>query len=216
MIAVCAPTFGRPPDFVHPTPIYDVAKEIGGITPFTGGTSPHDRSRGLIQARAMQTEADAFLWIDDDIKATREQCLALVQAFRELPRGAQTLTGVYVCRHLASQGKVAFNFNLTPPDEGELDVRFGEAGDIYPITSHGFGFCIVKRQCFDTSTAPACEYEGLDAQAWWLPEVVERQHLGEDRSFTYRVWNRHKRLQLDDPMYVDTRLCVEHGGYRIL
>lgn len=207
-IAVCAPTFGRGPEWEHPTPIHEVAQLLGGMTAFTGGCSPHDRSRGLIQARAMQTDAEAFLWVDDDIRATREQCLQLAGSF-ESQQDAATMTGVYVCRHLAAVGRVAFNFNPLVTPGQDLDLRFGSAGRIHPVTSHGFGFCIVNRRCLEAIAAPECQYEGIPARAWFLPVVVEGEHLGEDRSFTYRV----ARAEL--PMYVDSRLCVEHAGWRV-
>jgi hypothetical protein len=178
----------------------------------------------MIQARAMQTEAEAFFWIDSDIRATIEQCRALVDAWEEVRRiGAQTVTGVYVCRHHASQGEVAFNFNLRIPQEGEPDfeVKFGPEGELFRITSHGFGFCIISRECLEKMVVPACEYEeGIAAKAWWLPEVVAGAHLGEDRSFTWRIMRAWARGLLPAqglgwPMYLDSRICVEHAGWRV-
>lgn len=212
-IAVCAPTFGRPVDFVHPTNVDAIAQELGGMMAFTGGTSPHDRSRGMLQARALQTDADAFFWIDDDIKATREQCVDLANRF-VAAQPAKTFTGIYVCRHQARMGRLALNVNFITPKEGNLDVSFGPSGGIYPITSHGFGFCIVSRACLDEMEVPRCEYEkGIPAKAWWLPEVVGGLHLGEDRSFTWRV--SKTTVGVWNLMLADTRICVEHDGWKV-
>lgn len=213
-IAVCAPTYGRPDDFVHPTNVDAIAYELGGMPAFVGGTSPHDRSRGMIQARAMKTDAEAFFWIDDDIRATQEQCLSLVDSFIMRSSLTKTMTGIYVCRHLALRGLVALNVNFLPPNEGEINVEFGPSGGVHPVTSHGFGFCIVSRKCLEEMEAPRCEYEpGVPAKAWWIPEVVEGFHLGEDRSFTWRV-----NTQFNPKFYTmlaDTRVCVEHAGWEV-
>lgn len=213
-IAVCAPTFGVPDSFVHPTNIYALAHELGGLTPFTGGTSPHDRSRGLLQSRAMQTDADAFFWIDSDIKATLEQCWGLVASFEVAD--ANTMTGIYVCRHAVLRGEVALNFNPRPPTgEAPLDIPFGAEGGIYPVTSHGFGFCLVRRRALDAMIAPKCRYEELEAKAWFLPMVARLEHLGEDRSFCYRLHESTRWDETDSGMFVDSRICVEHGGWRV-
>lgn len=220
--AVICPTVDKPPGYEFPTPLWEVARAVGAMPPFVGGCSPHDRSRGMMLARAMLTDADAFLWVDDDIRATAEQCFDLCTQFanmnKETDGNILTLTGVYLCRHSAAQNQIVLNFNPNPNQE----ILFGEKGDTHRVTAHGFGFCVVSRKVFDLVSAPECDYEGVPSKAWFLPRVVDRQHLGEDRSFTSRILDLTQPSHTGDPseldywpMWVDSRICVEHGGWRV-
>jgi len=161
--------------------------------------SPHDRARGMIASQALATGADWLIWCDDDQVATFDQAIGLVATAESM--GADLMSGMYVCRHLAERGEMAPNFS--PRVGGKFTI--GEGGGPYPITSCGFGFVAVHRRVFEKIDAPVCEY----GKAWFLPLVEDGYHLGEDRSFGVRADRAGCQL------YVDTRCLVGHVGKRV-
>lgn len=191
-----------------------------GVPFYHGGISPHDRSRGLMTAMALEISADErnppthLVFIDDDVEATREMVERLVQSAIEFD--AELMTGVYVCRHEASRGKIAMNFSW----KGFGQLALGDDGSVVPIWGCGFGLVVVHRRAFEVPFVEFCvpdvEYrETLDGRpyegrAWFLPCVRGRQHLGEDRSFCARLSEQGGSL------YCDTRVLAKHGGYGVL
>ncbi len=181
------------------------------------GLSPHDRSRSYLASRALDTDEfpgiDAFLWVDDDMDVTLEQAKALVSTMEE--DGADLVTGVYVCRHAASRGELALNFNLRfLENEAGMKVSLGPTGDCHPIIACGFGFVLTHRRIFERmaprvspATYTANDGGAYDGYAFFLPLVQYRTHLGEDRSFCAR--NQNAR------MLVNTRVCVGHAGHTV-
>lgn len=177
------------------------------------GLSPHDRSRSYLISRALieYPEAQAFLWVDDDSEAEEKDAQRLIQTMEETD--ADLVTGVYVCRHAASRGALALNFNAKPePKARTRDLLFYEHGGPYPITACGFGFVLTHRRMFEREDAPEAGYVSKGGlfyagRAYFLPMVIDRQHLGEDRSFCSRNQGAH--------MLVDTRACIGHAGHTL-
>ncbi len=206
-VAIIQPVQGRTPstdtrDWAPDSP-FDVLMD---------GLSPHDRSRSYLISRALIEfpEAEAFLWIDDDTEATRDQADALALTMEA--DGSDLVTGVYVCRHAAKRGRLALNFNVRFNGEHDMTLAFGEGGSPYPIVACGFGFVLTHRRMFERSDAPRANYtnnEGktFPGRAYFLPLVHDGEHLGEDRSFCLR--NQGAR------MLVDTRVCVGHAGHTL-
>jgi GT2 family glycosyltransferase len=161
--------------------------------------SPHDRARGMIAAKALETGCEWLVWVDSDMVCTLAEVASLAATGEA--HGFDLVTGVYICRHLAAEGKRAFNFS---PEVGG-DFQMGTAGGLYPILSCGFGAVAVRRSVFERIDAPACEY----GKAWFLPMVHQGYHLGEDRSFGVRA------KQAGCEMYVDTRVMVGHEGKKV-
>lgn len=172
---------------------------ISGSPVVSLAASPHDRARGMIAAEALKTGQEWLVWCDADMVATIPEAVSLVATGEA--HGFDLVTGVYICRHLASEGKLAFNFS--PAVGGEFQL--GSSGGPYPILSCGFGFVAVRRSVFERIEAPACEY----GKAWFLPMVHQGHHLGEDRSFGVRAHGAGCQ------MYVDTRVMVGHEGKKV-
>lgn len=182
--------------------------------------SPHDRSRCYLAARALEEfpNAQAFMWVDDDMMPTAEQIAELMSGWtdlRLLGHKAFALTGVYICRHYAERGALAFGFNPLVTPGCEETIAFGPTGGIHEATGFGFGFCIVSREVFIQMKAHDAEYDTpfdstkYQGKAWFQPEVIDRNHLGEDRSFCYRMGTQGMK------MFVDTRILVTHAGWKL-
>jgi hypothetical protein len=161
--------------------------------------SPHDRCRGMLTAKALETGAEWQVWCDDDQVGTIDQAIGLIATAEQV--GADLMTGVYVCRHLAATGAMAMNF--WPLVGGQFSI--GDGGGPYPIVNCGLGFCAIRSSLFGKVQAPAAEY----GPAWYLPEVIGGRHAGEDRSFGTRAHQSGCQL------YVDTRVLVGHEGFRV-
>jgi GT2 family glycosyltransferase len=193
--------------------------------------SPHDRSRSFLAALALRTSYDWFLWLDDDMWQTSEPfekgyAEADVEALFEAAKATHDcvlMSGVYVCRHAADNGSLAVNFNpYFMPGEPGMNLEFYEAGRVQRIVGCGFGFCFTHRSLFEAMDAPKAHYEDMmyapkgtetwaDGKACFLPIVDEHgNHLGEDRSFCYRVGQQGL-----GKMYVDTRRVAYHAGHDV-
>lgn len=185
-----------------------------GWTTISGGLSPHDRSRGYMAARALETDAELFLWLDADTAVTPGQAEHLVASARE--HDADIMAAVYPCRHAARRNQVALSISpAIQPGSSSARIGFGEHGSVIPIHATGFGCVVTHRRVFAHPIAPQVDYVGHDGdrhegRAWFLPLVRGREHLGEDRSFCVRLNEAVPSVR----MLADTRISVDHAGYR--
>lgn len=196
-ICYCFPTWGGLNESMSELKRHAVG---AGAAVVTLSASPHDRARGMIAAKALETGCEWLVWLDADMVLTLSEAASLAATGEA--HGFDLVSGVYVCRHLAAEGKLAFNFS--PKIGGEFQMGPVHGGT-YPITSCGFGCVAVRRSVFERIDAPECEY----GKAWFLPLVHGGYHLGEDRSFGVRA------DAAGCEMYVDTRVLVGHEGKRV-
>lgn len=178
--------------------------EKAGLPIISESWSPHDRARGRHAALARQRGFEFALWVDDDQTPTVEDCRRLMTGLEQMP-GVDLLTGVYVCRHLAAEGKLGFNFN--PAVGGEL--RIGKGAPTIPIVACGFGFVAMRLASLSRVPAEPCRYDGVEGAAWFLPMVQAGEHLGEDRSFCVRA------REAGWDMRADCSVVVGHRGRKV-
>ena len=205
--AIITPTVGN---------VLHNVKSWATVPVIEGGINPHDRSRGYLAAKALaDTDAELFLWVDNDNIVQPDQARHLIQSARE--HDADIMAGVYVCRHAAANGKIALSFTPepNPGDDPAQRIAFGQDGKVMKIVACGFGVVVTHRRIFSHPIAPEVDYTDWDertvsGRAWFLPVVRGRSHLGEDRSFCTRL-----REQTRARMFVDTRIVVEHRGYHL-
>jgi hypothetical protein len=142
-----------------------------------------DQARSILLERALATDADVFLWIDDDIAFDPKYVAQLAERCRD---GAYDVLGVAYARRLAKGG---MSVRFTPETKV---VRFFQPGT-QEVVSLGFGFTAMRRAVAERLVVAVPRVRigvirsGDAAQAMISPmfaaRVVDGTWLPDDESF---------------------------------
>ena len=168
-------------------------------------TAAVDRTRGDAAHAALQSGADAILWIDSDVAFTVAEVRALCA--HRLP----VVAGLY-----PKKGVRDFAVHL---ERGTTELGVGDAGGLYDVRYVGAGFLYTERVVFDDVRRhfglPICNTRfGAPTVPYFLPMVIADPdgppgaywYLGEDYAFCERA------RQAGHKIVVDTTLRLGHVG----
>lgn len=173
------------------------------------GMSILDQTRSYLAQQALDnTQADVFLWIDDDILFTPQDVESIAE---------QCLTDHPIIAGAYPTKKAPGGFITTAFAPEVEQVGWFEQGGIYPIEYCGMGFTCIHREVFNAigenlRTVKIASCHGYPCKPFFQNLIVGDTWKGEDHSFIIRA------RDCGFPAVVDTRIRLRHRGlynYRI-
>jgi len=200
---ILAPWSGRPIEYMIEcvgTLRYDPRYRWGWMR--DGGTGI-DRVRSRLASKALLTEHEWWLWIDNDNVTKPEVIAKLVRDAQELD--LDFLAAVVPCRSYRTWA----NIGGAPDLSG--DILIGPGGGIVEVGHAGLALAVTHRRLFESMAQefvqvdyPITEEEWVHGYPFFCPSVHGRSHYAEDVIFCARA------RELGHHLYADTRTVVLH------
>jgi len=165
-------------------------------TPWFGGWCHLDhesdiaRGRSKLLDRVLRvTDAEAFLWVDDDIEFTAEDFVKICTV-----PDVQVIGGMYPLRHVSRRPCLHW-LNMTEEETERWQVGKSEvAEEVVPVRAIGTGFLWMTRAALETMR-PAMPVIGPtqgEGSGWtqWFPAGLRKGiYMSEDFAFCDLAWD---------------------------
>jgi hypothetical protein len=160
-------------------------------------------NRNNIVRYLLQTDADWLLMLDTDIEFKPQQVYELFD--RAKANDWPIASGIYFSHILDGRCRAVW-FDQILENGAARGIRGFTIGEVYKLAAVGMGFCLVRRDVFET-IAKVPEY-AADTWTWFSRDLYGPQplpaHYGEDVGFCVRA------RKCDFQIYGDTTVAVDH------
>jgi hypothetical protein len=191
-LVVCLPTRGA----ISIETALCIQSHLSGCELLTTYRLPVVTARNLLAQWAAESDADAVLWLDDDIWFTKAHVDTALAILEENP-GVDMVTGLY-------SNRCAFGVSnaLEPNDYTKSIAPLAlRPGEVKPVRHCGFGFVMMRRTLLDkVGPSPFDQLPIENIYETPLRDIPGR--MAEDFSFCKRVWQHGAKLVTERSLVV--------------